>query len=193
MYSSDVGAANVFRLLQTLPNLDGLYLDKYRASVRLPDVALIVEVAQHTSLRNLSFTVERDAVASGLPIVGPEGLNYLYIEWRVHDEPGSIGKSLAHLYEFLRPSLATLTHLEVMDFDLFLKPTNLQHLDFRNWNICPSLHNFQYNTRSRDIKVLAVISKKFPNLTHLGIVFNSYGYNDWAVWTVCDLYSCVDV
>jgi len=185
LYLSDFGAVNVFRLLETLPNLTDLHLDKYCAPVQLADVALIVQVAQHTSLHNLSFTVECDSVASGLPIIGPEGLHSLHIQWRVHDEPGSTGKSLAHLYEFFWPSLATLTHLDVTDFDLSRQPTNLQHLDFRDGNICPLLRNFQYNTLSHDIKVLAAISKKFPNLTHLGMVFNSWGYNDWAVWTVC--------
>jgi hypothetical protein len=187
LYSSDFGGANVFRLLETLPNLTDLHLDEYSASVRLPDVALLVQVAQHTSLRNLSFTVEHDSVAGSLPIIGPEGLNSLRIQWRVHDEPESLGKSLAHLYEFLRPSLATLTHLDVTDFDLFLNQTNLQHLDFRNGNVCPSLRNFQYSTRSHDINVLIAISEKFPNLTHLGMAFDRCGYNDWAVWTVCDL------
>ena len=144
-------------------------------------------------MRNLSFAVECDSVATSLPIIGPEGLNSLRIQWRVPDEPGNMGKSLAHLYEFLRPSLATLTYLDVTDPDLFLKPTHLQHLDFRNWNVYPSLHNFQYNTLSHDIKVLTTITEKFPNLTRLGMVFNSYGYNDWAVWTVRDLSSHVYV
>jgi len=184
---------NVFRLLETLPNLTDLHLDDYRALVRLPDVALLVQVVQRTQLRNLSFTLEYDSVASGLPIIGPEGLNSLSIRWYVHDEPGSIGKSLTHLYEFLRPSLMTLTHLDVTDFDPIRKEPNLQHLDFRHWNTCPSLDNFQYRTLTCDTKVLAAMATTFPNLTHLGIVFDGYVYNDWAVWTVRTLLSRVYV
>ncbi|KIM85642.1 hypothetical protein PILCRDRAFT_339879 [Piloderma croceum F 1598] len=184
LYSSNHRPAQIFRLLEELPNLSDLVLHKYHASIRLSDLALLVQVTQRTSLRHLTFTVERGSIASGLPISGPGCLSTLCVSWRVHDEPGTRGKSLAHLSEFLRPSLATLTRLKITDFDVYRKPTDLEHIDFRLWSVCPSVRNFRYKTRSRDTKVLDAVSETFPNLTHLAIVFDSYGYNDWGVWTV---------
>ena len=178
--------AQIFRLLEELPNLSDLVLDKYEAQIKLSDLALFVQVTQRTSLRHLSFPVERGSVASGLPISGPGCLSSLRVCWRVHDKRGTRGKSLAHLSEFLRPSLATLVRLQITDFDMYWRPTFLEkHIDFHLWPVCPSVHHFRYKTRSHDTKVLDVVSKTFPNLTHLEMVFDSYGYNDWGVWTVC--------
>jgi hypothetical protein len=181
LYSSNRGPAQIFRLLEELLNLSDLVLDKSEAQIKLSDLALLVQVTQRNSLRHLDFTVERGSVASGLPISGPGCLSTLRVSWGVHDEPGTQGKSLAHLFEFLRPSLATLVHLKITDFDMHWKPqaTDLEHIDFHLWPVCPSVRNFRYKTRSRDTKVLDAISKTFPNLTHLGMIFDSYGYNDW--------------
>jgi hypothetical protein len=183
LYSPNLGVEKCFRLLEKLPNLSELHLDEYHAPVRLPDIALLVRVTEHTLLRHLSFTVKRGSIATGLPITGPGHLSSLCIQWRVHDRPGKSGESLAQLYEFIRPSLTTLTHLEITDFDPFWKPTDLQHLEFRDWPVCPSIRNFQYRTFSQDIKLLG-LSDIFPNLTHLGMIFDGYDWNDWAVWTV---------
>jgi len=168
-------------------NLSGLVLDKYNAPIPLSDLALLVQLTQKTSLRHLSFTVERGSVASGLPISGPGGLSTLCVSWGVHDEASTRGKSLSHLFEFLRPSLATLVRLKITDFDMHWKPqaTDLEHIDFHLWPVCPSVRNFCYKTRSRDTKVLDTVSETFPNLTHLGMIFDSYHYYDWGVWTVC--------
>jgi hypothetical protein len=47
MCSLDFGAADVFRLLKTLPNLTDLHLNQYYAVLQLPDVALFVQITQH--------------------------------------------------------------------------------------------------------------------------------------------------
>ena len=194
LYSSNIRVESIFQLLKALPNLCSLHLNEDHASVQLPDLALLVEVAQHTLLRDLSFKVQLGVIASGPAVTGPECLNSLRIQWSVHDESGSPGKLLAHLYEFLRPSLATLTCLDITDFDLYpnWKPIDVyvQHLDFANWPICPSISSFRYRTLSRDIKVLA-LSSKFPNLTHLGMIFEGYYWDEWATWTVCDFQICL--
>jgi hypothetical protein len=188
LYSSNHGPAQIFRILEELPNLSDLVFDKYKARIKLSDLALLVQVTQRISLRHLTFSVERGSVASGLPISGPGCLSTLLVSWKVHDEPGNRGKSLAHLSEFLRPSLATLVRLQITDFDAYWKPTDLEHIDFHLWPVCPSVQKICYKTRSHDTKVLDAISETFPNLTHLEMVFDSYGYNDWGVWTVCIYY-----
>ena len=188
LYTWGLRTADIFGLLEALPNLSDLDLDD--AFVKVSDVARFAKVAKRTPLRNLSFAVEHNSVACGPTIIGPECLRSLCVEWRVHDstyddEPG---KSIKHLSEFIRPSLGTLTHLDVTDCDRTRRPTTLQHLDFRQWPVCPSLRNLQYTTFSRDVKLFAV-SEKFPNLTHLGMMFDGYDGIEWAAWTVGVFYS----
>ena len=186
LYSSNHGPVQIFRLLEDLPNLSDLVLNEYKAPLRLPDLALLVQVAERNSLRHLSFVTKRDSIATGLPVTGPRGLSSLFIGWCVRDELGTRGKSLAHLSAFLQPSLATLTHVDVTDFDSLRKSTDLQYLDFHLWPVCSSMRNFEYRTTSRDtVKVLNAVSETFPNLTHLNMIFDGYGYKDWGVWTVC--------
>jgi hypothetical protein len=174
-----------------LPNLSDLILDKYKAPIQLSDLALLVQVTQRTLLRHLSFTVECGSVTSGLPISGPGGLSTLCVSWGVHNEVGVRGKSLSHLFEFLQPSLATLTRLKITDFNVFWQSTVLEHIDFQLWPACPSVHNFYYKTHGHNIKVLDTVSRTFPNLTHLGMIFDSYDYYDWTVWTVCIYFTAI--
>src|SRR5882762_3815383 len=89
-----------FQLLETLPNLVFLKLD---VSVRLWDLHLLTRIAQQTALSHLDFSLEDDPVAIGLPLAGPEGLKSISMQWDVCDLVHR------HLYEFLRPSLGTLT------------------------------------------------------------------------------------
>ena len=102
----------IFPLLETFPNLASLVFFDLSTRVRLQDVHLFAKIAQQTALSHLYFSLEGGLIADGPPISGPERLKSLSVEWNVSDgsEPGS---SQSHLHEFLRPSLGTLTWLQL--------------------------------------------------------------------------------
>lgn len=153
----------VFELLETLPKLSDLVFEDFTAWIRLQD--LHSRIAQKTALCSLSFSVEYPSVVSrGLQIAdGPEGLKSISVKWETIDASWD-GNPLGRLYEFLRPSLRTLMHLElhgrpsIHDFQVF-GPT------------CTSLRTLKYRTYSpRAVKVLEAIAEMFPNITSLEIL-----------------------
>jgi hypothetical protein len=166
---------DVFQLLETLPNLSDLVFEDITARVRLQDLHFFASIAQQTALRSLTFSLEYGSAAtsSSAPTEGPEGLQFISIRWNVSDGKGTddAGSSLRHLQEFLRPSLGTLTHLELEDYPI---------LDFQVWGPPrTSLRTFKYTTYSRSPpKVLEAVLEMFPNVTHLEMVFRI------CVWTV---------
>ena len=166
---------DVFRLLETLPNLSDLDFEDITARVRLQDLHFFASIARQTALRSLTFSLEYGSAAtsSSVPAVGPEGLQSISIKWNVSDGKGTddVGSSLRHLQEFLRPSLGTLTHLELEDYPM---------LSFHAWGPPhTSLRTFQYTTYSQSpTKVLEAVLEMFPNITHLEVVFRA------CVWTV---------
>ena len=112
-YRADGVHLCVFLFLVTLPNLSTIAFDRFTAMIRLQDLNLFTSIAQKTALRHISFSLKDRSVASGPRIAGPEGLESISIYWKVVDDPDSPGSSMVHLYEFLRPSLGTLTRLKL--------------------------------------------------------------------------------
>lgn len=162
----------IFHLLQTLPKLSSLIFEDLTARVQFQDLHWFARIAQKTALRHLTFSLKYGSVAKGLLVAGPEGLESISVKWNCgscRDDPGN---SFSHLYEFLRPSLATLVHLELQDY-----PT------ISNFEVfapaCTSLRTLKYKTYSRSAKVLEPVADMFPNITNLEIVLQG------SIWTVC--------
>ena len=179
---------DVFCLLETFPNLSDLDFEDITARVRLQDLHFFASIARQTALRSLTFSLEYRsfATSSSMPTAGPEGLQFISMKWNVRDGRGmdDAGSSLRYLQEFLRPSLGTLTHLELEDYPV---------LGFQAWGPPnTSLRTFKYTTYSQSpTKVLEAVLEMFPNITHLEVVFRA------CVWTVrvqpCLLGSTVDL
>jgi hypothetical protein len=162
----------IFQFLETLPKLSNIVFDDLNVGVRLQDLYFFARIAEQTPLRHLSFSLECGSVASGQPIAGPKGLLSLFVKWCVTDgqDPGS---AMSHLYEFLRPSLGTLTCLELCDYPI---------LDFRVLGAaCTSLRTLKCTTTSQNPQVLETVVEMFPHVTDLVMLFPT------CVWMVCQL------
>jgi len=160
----------VFQFLETLPKLSDIVFDDSTVGVQLQDLYFFARIAKQTPLRHLSFSSEYGSAASGEPIAGPEGLVSLSVRWYVTDgqDPGS---AMSHLYEFLRPSLGTLTFLELHDDPIF---------DFHVLgDACTSLRILEYTTYSQSPQVLKKVAEMFPHVADLAMLFQA------CVWTVC--------
>jgi hypothetical protein len=160
----------IFQFLETLPKLSDIMFDVLTVGVRLQDLHCFARIAEQTPLRHLSFSLEYGSVASGQPIAGPKGLLSLCVNWCVTDgqDPGS---AMSHLYEFLRPSLGTLTCLELRDYPI---------VDFRVLGAtCTSLRTLECTTNSESPQVLKTVAEMFPHVTNLLVVFQA------CVWMVC--------
>jgi hypothetical protein len=170
--STPVLPVYIFQFLETLPKLSEIVFDDSTVGVRLQDLHFFARIAEQTLLRHLSFSLEYGSVASGEPITGPEGLVSLSVRWYVTDgqDPGS---AMSHLYEFLRPSLCTLTCLELHDDPI---------LDFRVLgDACTSLRTLEYTTYSQSPQVLETVAEMFPHVTNLAMLFQA------CVWKVCQI------
>jgi len=160
----------IFQFLETLPKLSDIMFDEFTVKVRLQDIHFFARIAEQTPLRHLSFSLEYGSVSSGQPIVGPKGLVSLCVNWRVTDgqDPGT---AISHLSEFLRPSLGTLTCLELRDYPI---------LDFRFLGaVCTSLRTLKCTTNSQSPQVLETVAEMFPHVTNLAMLFQA------CVWMVC--------
>ena len=81
-----------------------------------------------------------------------------------------VSTAMSHLYEFLRPSLGTLTCLELRDYPI---------LDFRVFGAaCTSLRTLECTTNSQSPQVLETVAEMFPHVTNLAM-FQA------CVWMVC--------
>jgi hypothetical protein len=161
----------IFQFLETLPNLSDLDFKDLTVRVRLQDLHFFAIIAQQTALRHLSFSSEYGAVASGQPTAGPEGLESISVKWNVTDGQDDPGAAMSHLYEILRPSLGTLTHLELHDYPI---------LGFQALGpACTSLRTLEYTTFSQSPRVLEVAANMFPNVANLTMIFQSF------IWMVC--------
>jgi hypothetical protein len=160
----------IFQFLETLPKLSDIVLDNLTVRVRLQDIHFFTRIAEKTPLRHLSFSSEYGSVASGEPIAGPKGLMSLSVGWYAID--GQVpGSAMSHLYEFLRPSLGTLTRLELHDYPI---------LNFRFLGAaCTSLRTLEYKTYSQSPQVLKTVAEMFPYVTNLAMLFQA------CIWTVC--------
>ncbi|KIM90817.1 hypothetical protein PILCRDRAFT_1065 [Piloderma croceum F 1598] len=154
----------VFQFLETLPKLSDIVIHHWTVRVRLQDLHFFPKIAKQTSLRHLSFSSEYGSHANGQPVSGPEGLESLSVKWHVADgqDPGS---AMSHLYEFLRPSLGTLTCLELHDYPILkfcvLGPA------------CTSLRKLKYTTYNQSPQVLETIAEMFPHVTDLAMLFQT--------------------
>ena len=180
----------VFQTLETLPNLSTLNFSELITPIRFHDLPLLLKIAQRTQLRHLSFGTVEGSVASGPRVAGPADLESASIEWHVSDDPQDPNSSAAHLYEFLRPSIGTLSRLEIVhrDSDDKTGSGTAQFLDFRQFGPpCVSVRNLKYTTYSRSPKALEAVAEMFPNLVTLSIIFDWTNDRMCAVWTVCFL------
>jgi hypothetical protein len=176
---------DIFQKLETLPHLSDLVFDAYMARLSLHHLPLLTQIAGKIPIRHLSFAAGGALVASCLPVTGPADLETASIEWHVIDDPQHHGSSAAHLYEFIRPSLNTFTHLEIVHIDPQAPLEDAPFLDFRPLGpTCDSLRSLKYTTYSRSSKALDAIAEMFPNLVNLGIIYQGIYRGQWAVWTV---------
>lgn len=183
---------DVFLFLETLPNLVAVFSEHNSAPIRLQDLHFFVTIAQKTALRKIHFALPCDSVASGPPIPGPEGMESISVDWYVSDNPDEPGSSMAHLSEFLRPSLRTLTCLEIRDYDRYGQSINFSTLDFRDVGPSSLLHTLKYSTlfNLTSNEPLKAIGEMFPNLIYLRVEYETYGDIEWPVWTVCLTFNC---
>ena len=159
----------VFLFLETLPKLSDIVIDHWTVRVRLQDLCFFPKIAKQTSLRHLSFSSEYGSLANGQPVSGPEGLASLSVKWHVTDGQ-DLGSAMSHLYEFLRPSLDTLTCLELDDYPI---------LELRVLGpACTSLRKLKYTTYSRSPQVLETVVEMFPHVTDLALLFQT------CIWMV---------
>ena len=170
----------MFQFLETLPNLQVLdfgelvpqHLSEFISSIR------------HTTLLELVLYTSNFFHVKGPPTTGLADLEKLSINWYADDNPNEPGSSLAHLYEFIRPSLTTLVEFRIelrYVFDLqLLKPT------------ADTLRTFEYTLYSphpcADESILDTISSILPHLTKLSIKWNNVQTEQSILWKACTFF-----
>ncbi|KAF9479390.1 hypothetical protein BDN70DRAFT_932634 [Pholiota conissans] len=173
----------ILEFLETLPNLQAFEYRQWDPLIRTADHFRLMSSLRHTSLLELFFKPGGfySVVERSRPI-GLTGLKKLDIRWNIGDNPNEAGSSLAHLYELLRPSLATLVELRIdVDPQYLLPDLDLQLLAPAGG----SLRIFEYSLQHRDESILDTIPVIFPHLTKLTIQWsNMYRYNEYP-----DVYS----
>ena len=167
----------IFKFLETLPNLRVLDV------VRLHPACLsrFISSIQHTDLLELVLKTDWGLV-KGPPTAGIAGLEKLSINWHVYDYQNEPGNSLAHLYEFIRPTLTTLVELRIFNEPGSLLPDlDLQLLK----PAAHTLRTFEYTLQSNDESVLDTIPVIFPNLTKLSINWENTFTIHSVLWKAC--------
>jgi hypothetical protein len=172
----------LFRFLQSLNSLQSLSLDcgelALGTSFTLSHLPSLVEATRTAPLRQLYLRLHIDAgfVTMGTITPGPADLETLCIEWDATDDiPAG---SLPHLYGFIRPSLSSLSELNISvstdlntskeEFDLtFLKDAGEKMRKFRYMTYLPS----------ENAGVIRTVAEIFPKLTNLCLV-------EYSIWTV---------
>jgi hypothetical protein len=189
--SADIGKKKknailvIFQFLETLPNLQVLVFDN------LPSAYLsqFISSIRHTALLELALDTTRDLL-KGPPMAGLAGLEKLSIRWYANDNTNEAGRSLAHLYELIRPTLTTLVELRIVivseglgGFDLqILKPS------------ADTLRTFEYSFQSADESILDTISTILPHLRKLSIRWDcNFTYSHGArtptiLWKACPIF-----
>ena len=172
----------IFQFLETLPNLQVLdvgelfiptYLSKFISSIR------------HTALLKLCLETSFSEVYEP-PTAGLTGLEELTIAWYVDDSLIEPGSSLAHLYEFIRPTPTTLVELRIEIATAYgcIGDLNLQLLK----PAADTLRTFEYTLQSADESILDTIPVILPHLSKLSIRWVNYYAQHSVLWKACTIY-----
>ena len=162
-----------------MPNLQVLDIGDL---VPLGYLSQFISSIRHTALLELVLDTGNCAPVKGPPTTGLAGLEKLSIIWNAIDKPNEPRSSLAHLYEFIRPTLTTLVKLKIYnepevfggDFDLqLLKPT------------ANTLRTFEYALQSADESILDTIPAVLPHLTKLSIIWDNLFMMHSILWKAC--------
>ena len=169
-----------------MPNLQVLHFGKsdLQPTYLLPTyLSQLISSLRHNALLELILDTDWEPV-EGPPTTGLTGLEKLSIGWNAHDNSNEPGSSLAHLYEFIRPTLTTLVELKMDngllgDFDLqLLKPA------------ADTLRTFKYTLLSADENILYTIPAILPRLIKLSIKWeNTYTVTKHSIlWKACTIF-----
>ena len=163
------------QFLESLPNLQVLDIGEVVPQY----LSRFISSTQHTALIELVLYTSC-APVKGPPIAGLAGLEKLSINWYAYDNPKEPGSSLAHLYEFIRPSLSMLVQLKIEPFDVIdlqmLKPA------------ADTLRTFEYTiVEKADESILDSIPAILPHLTKLSIIWD-FSEKHSILWEVCTIF-----
>ena len=168
----------IFQFLESLPNLQVLNIGALFLPAYLYE---LVRSIRHTSLLELTHLTDWRSV-EGPPTPGLAGLEKLSIVWCANDTLNKPGTSLAHLYEFIRPTLTTLVELEIVfENDQFIGDLDLQLLK----PAANTLRTFKYTLQSPDESVFDSIAAIFPHLSRLSIKWESFYMTYCIPWKAC--------
>ena len=166
---------DIFQFLETLPNLQVLYV----AALVPRYLSHFITSIRHTALLELDLHIST-APVEGPPTAGLAGLEKLCILWNASDNSDEPGSSLAHLYELIRPTLTTLVELK-LDTDIPLDVFDLQLLK----PTADTLRSFEYTlVQSDDVSILDTIPSILPHLTKLSITWD-FSEKHSVLWKVC--------
>jgi hypothetical protein len=170
-----------FQFLKTLPNLQVLDI----GNLPLAYLSQFISSIRHTPLLELVLGNAWGPL-EGPPMAGLAGLRKLSIRWYAYDNPNELGdlsgNLLAHLYELIRPTFATLVELRIDnmlglgDFDLqILRPS------------ADSLRTFECTLQSLDESILDTIPTILPHLTKLSIKWDNVFTWRSIFWKACTI------
>ncbi|KDR82538.1 hypothetical protein GALMADRAFT_828949 [Galerina marginata CBS 339.88] len=149
--------------MESLPNLMAL-----KCFVPPASLSRLMSSIRHAPLLKLFIDTGLYQYADDQFTAGPTGRESLSIKWNVDDNFHEPDSALAHLYQFIQPSLTTLVELRIdntpthrlTDFDFqLLKPAG------------DTFTAFHYVLRTQNDSILDVIPEVFPHLTNLAVVW----------------------
>jgi hypothetical protein len=171
----------LFRFLRSLNNLQSLSLDCDQlvlgTSFTLSHLPSLVAATRTAPLRQLYLGLYIDAgsVTRGTITPGPANLETLCINWGVTDDIPP--RSLPHLYGFIRPSLSSLSDL---DISVSTDPNeSKEELDFTFLKEAgEKMRSFRYRTYlpSQNAGTIRTVAETCPKLTNLCLV-------EYSIWT----------
>ena len=168
----------ILQFLESLPNLQVLNIGALFLPAYLSE---LIRSIRHSSLLELTHLTDGRSV-EGPPTAGLAGLEKLSIVWRAEDILNKPGTSLAHLYEFIRPTLTTLVELEILfENDELIGDLDLQLLK----PAANTLRTFKYALRSSDESVFDTIPAIFPHLSKLSLSWENLDTIYCIPWKAC--------